>query len=227
MPATPASRRRTGRARHAAAASAVATVVALALAPLLPAGLSTAQRLSLVSGYTSLIALLLTLCLGPLNVLLGRRNPFSSDLRRDAGLMAALTGLLHTAISLTNHFDGDVVLYFFDGRPLGIRALRADAFGLGSWLGLVAVALLLALSLTSSDAALRRLGRRTWKRIQRSNYVLSCIAVVHTALFWFSLRRAGLVVLFVSAAAAATLTMQIAGATRTIRRRRSAFANLR
>ena len=175
------------------------------------------QELSLGFAYTSLVALVVTLGLGPVNVLLRRPNPLSTDLRRDAGLAAALTAAVHTALSLTNHFGGDVVAYFFVTRTLALRSVRHDWFGLGVWVGAIGVLLMLLLASISSDVAIRRLGRRRWKQVQRWNYVLAVTVVVHSVAFWFALSRAAVVVVLAIVLVAAVAVLQLAGLRRRTR----------
>jgi sulfoxide reductase heme-binding subunit YedZ len=190
----------------------IALTAVLAFA--LPDSTSTRRHLSLALAYTSLTAILVTLSIGPLNVLRGRRNPLSTDLRRDAGLAAAIFGTVHTIISLTNHFGGDVIAYFFSRRAFALGAIRRDAFGLGTWIGLGAVVVLGTLGVISSDAAMRRLGRARWKRVQRSNYALLVLAAAHTAAFWVADDRRLLIIGVTAVAMTVVVTLQAAGAIR-------------
>jgi DMSO/TMAO reductase YedYZ heme-binding membrane subunit len=89
-------------------------------------------------------------------------------------------------VSLKVHGSGqirDFVDFFVvDGSPL------TNSFGLGNWTGLaalVAVAVLLALS---SDLALRKLKARNWKRLQRVNYALFALVIVHAFFYGAVLR---------------------------------------
>lgn len=58
-------------------------------------------------------------------------------------------------------------------RPLTNR------FGLGNWTGLAALVIVAGLLALSSDAALRGLKARSWKRLQRLNYALFALVVLH------------------------------------------------
>ncbi|HEV8393257.1 MAG TPA: hypothetical protein VGQ37_03240, partial [Vicinamibacterales bacterium] len=53
------------------------------------------QQLTVATGYLGVIFLALTLLLGPANLLLRRRNPVSSYLRRDVGIWTAIFSLAH------------------------------------------------------------------------------------------------------------------------------------
>lgn len=60
-----------------------------------------------------------------------------------------------------------------DGSP------HTNSFGLGNWTGLAALVVVLGLLAVSSDAALRRLKAKPWKRLLRSNYLLFALVVLH------------------------------------------------
>ncbi|MEO5798622.1 MAG: ferric reductase-like transmembrane domain-containing protein [Gemmatimonadales bacterium] len=176
-----------------------ATVLGAAF--LLPGPLN--ERLSLGSAYVALALLVVTLALGPLNVLRGRPNPVSFNLRRDFGIWSAVLGLGHTALGLTVHFGGRLRMYFLappDSR--GFLGLRADPFGLANHTGLLAALLLLLLALISNDLSLRSLGTARWRWIQRWAYLILAFTLFHGAAYQLlEKQRAGLVLVFVLAAA--------------------------
>jgi sulfoxide reductase heme-binding subunit YedZ len=144
------------------------------------------RRLTTATGYVALGLLALTLLIGPANLLLRRRNPVSSYLRRDVGAWTALFSVAHVVVSLMVHGSGQIqhFLDFFvaDGSPL------RNSFGLGNWTGLGALVIVAVLLALSSDAALRRLKAKNWKRLQRLNYVLFALVIVH-AFFYGALLR--------------------------------------
>jgi sulfoxide reductase heme-binding subunit YedZ len=144
------------------------------------------RRLTTATGYVALALLALTLLIGPANLLLRRRNPVSSYLRRDVGAWTALFSGVHVIVSLTVHGSGQIrhFLNFFvaDGSPL------RNSFGLGNWTGLAALVIVAVLLALSSDAALRKLKARNWKRLQRLNYALFALVIVH-AFFYGALLR--------------------------------------
>lgn len=180
--------RRRRRAMQFAVLAAATALGGAVLWQLLPSGGPARSKLSVVLAYASLAALLLTLSVGPVNVLRRRPNPRSTDLRRDLGLWAAATGLIHVVLALGNHFDGSIARYFFSDDSLALARLRRDTFGLGAWSGLGATAILVVLAAISNDRSIRWLGRR-WKQVQRGNYALAPLALVHTAFFWLALHR--------------------------------------
>lgn len=134
---------------------------------------------SMASAYVALGLLGATLLVGPWNVLRGRPNPVSTNLRRDLGIWAALATIAHVVMGLQVHMRGAMERYFLFPEGRGVIPLRYDAFGLLNWLGLAAAVIALLLLAISNDLSLRRLGTRRWKRIQRWNYALFALVVIH------------------------------------------------
>jgi sulfoxide reductase heme-binding subunit YedZ len=147
----------------------------------------TLPRLTTATGYVATALLAITLLIGPLNLLLRRRDPVSSYLRRDVGMWTALFSVVHVFLGLQVHSASEIsrfLSYFVasDGRPL------LNSFGLGNWTGLVATVIVVGLLTISSDLALRTLKAGTWKWLQRLNYVLFAMVVAH-AFFYGALLR--------------------------------------
>jgi methionine sulfoxide reductase heme-binding subunit len=144
------------------------------------------SRLTVATGYLALGLLGLTLLIGPANLLLRRRNPVSSSLRRDVGAWTAISSVVHVILGFQLHGGGGsfgFLRYFVArGRPL------TNSFGLGNWTGLVALVLVVGLLALSTDGALRELKARRWKRLQRLNYALFVLVVLH-AFFYGALLR--------------------------------------
>lgn len=135
-------------------------------------GANPAEFLIRSSGTFTLVALLVTLAITPLRQLTG----WSAwvRLRRLCGLFTFFYACLHLFGYLAFDQGFDVEAAWRDAwqRPL-------IAVGWLAWLGL------LALALTSPQAAMRRLGRR-WQTLHRTIYGLLALALLH---FW--LHRAG------------------------------------
>jgi methionine sulfoxide reductase heme-binding subunit len=143
------------------------------------------RRFTTATGYVATGLLAVTLLIGPVNLLLRRRNPVSSYLRRDVGAWTAIFSVVHVFFGFQVHaLLGDFLTYFFapDGRPL------TDSFGLGNWTGLGATVIVVGLLAISSNFALRKLTARPWKRLQRLNYALFALVVAH-AIFYGALSR--------------------------------------
>jgi sulfoxide reductase heme-binding subunit YedZ len=146
-----------------------------------------AARLTVATGYVATGLLAVTLLIGPANLLLRRRNPVSSYLRRDVGTWTAVASVVHVIYGLQVHGTGqlsDFLVYFFapDGSPL------TDSFGLGNWTGLGATVIVVGLLALSSNFALRKLRAGPWKRFQRLNYVLFGLVIAH-AFYYGALSR--------------------------------------
>ena len=151
----------------------------------LVASRSFTQRFTVATGYLATILLALTLLIGPANLLLCRRNPVSSYLRRDVGMWTAIFSVVHVFFGLQVHDELRNFLTYFvapDGRVL------TNSFGLGNWTGLAATVIVAGLLALSSDLALRKLKARTWKNLQRLSYALFALVIAH-AFFYGALLR--------------------------------------
>jgi sulfoxide reductase heme-binding subunit YedZ len=133
------------------------------------------RRFTVATGYLATGLLAFTLLIGPANLLLRRRNPVSSYLRRDAGMWTAIVSFVHVIYGLQVHGKLRNALDYFvmDGLPL------TNSFGLGNWTGLAATLIVAGLLALSSDLALRNLKARPWKRLQRLNYALFALVIAH------------------------------------------------
>jgi methionine sulfoxide reductase heme-binding subunit len=136
-------------------------------------GRSTMSLLTTATGYVATGLLALTLLIGPMNLLLRRRNPVSGYLRRDAGIWTVVFSVVHVVLGLQVHGDasdaGNFVTFF----------ATANSFGLANWLGLAALVIAAGLLAISTDRALRELKARRWKDLQRLNYTLFALVVLH------------------------------------------------
>jgi methionine sulfoxide reductase heme-binding subunit len=142
-------------------------------------------KASFATGYVALVLLVITLWIGPWNLLRGNRTPVSSDLRRDIGIWAGILGIAHTIVGLNVHLRGRPWLYFVYQPVEGphVIPLRYDLFGFANYTGLVATIVLVLLFATSNDYSLRVLSTPRWKQLQRWNYVLFAFAILHTAAY--------------------------------------------
>ena len=135
-------------------------------------GENTLWKWSMATAYAGLALLGFTLLVGAVTVLRSRPNPISSDLTRDTGISATLVSIVHVAVGLFIHMGNPWLYFFFPAGDKHRIPLRYDAFGLTNWLGLFATLILVALFATSNDLSLRKLGKRRWKTLQRTNYLL-------------------------------------------------------
>jgi sulfoxide reductase heme-binding subunit YedZ len=211
--------RRLGRRllRHHLPLAAASAGLMAAILAVLPIG-DPSFRLSMSTAYTGLVLLAATLAIGPLNLLLRRPNPVSSDLRRDLGLWAAGFGLAHTYFGLQVHLRAILHQQLFRPAADGTPELRLEGLTFANDTGLIAALVLALLLVLSNDLALRRLGTRRWKALQRLNYAVLGLVAVHAILFQRLERREppyvlgfALVVLAVGLIQGAGLWRQVAG----------------
>ncbi len=120
------------------------------------------------TGEWTLRLLLLTLAVTPLRVLSGWN--WLIRFRRMLGLFAFFYAMLHflTYLWLDQFFLWDEILRDIAKRPF-------------ITVGFLALVLLLPLALTSTNAMMRRLGRR-WVQLHRLIYAIALLGVVH---FWW------------------------------------------
>ena len=169
-------------------------------------------RLSFSTAYPALVLLVVTLWIGPWNLLRGQRTPVSSDLRRDVGIWAGILGMMHAGIGLCVHLRGRPWLYFVYRRSEGHSfPIRHDIFGFANETGLIATIILILLFVTSNDYALRRLGTPRWKQLQRWNYALFLFAFLHTIAYQTMEKQHAPFVATVAICAAITLFLQALG----------------
>lgn len=117
------------------------------------------------SGTAALLLLLLSLACTPLNILFGWR--WLLPLRKPLGLYAFCYAVLHMLIFVGLDYRFDLELIWLDvGEKRFVYA------------GLAALLLLTPLALTSTRAAMRRLGKR-WKPLHRLVYLAAPLAVLH------------------------------------------------
>lgn len=133
------------------------------------------SHLSIATAYPALFLTGAAIMLGPWNVIRGRANPVSFDLRRDIGIWAGIMALVHTGIGLNVHLRGRPWLYFVDDH----HRIRHDLFGFGNDTGVIATLLFLLLLALSNDLSLRRLGTRKWKSLQRWTYIAVALTIAH------------------------------------------------
>lgn len=148
-------------------------------------------RLSFASAYPALVLIALTLVIGPLDILSGKRLAISIDFRHDIGIWAGIAGVFHAVIGQCVHLRGRPWLYYIyeKWQEKHVQPFRHDLFGLANYTGLVAGLLLLALLATSNDWSLRKLGTPGWKQLQRWNYAVFGLTAIHTVAYQVSIEK--------------------------------------
>jgi sulfoxide reductase heme-binding subunit YedZ len=148
-------------------------------------------KLSFASAWPGLVLISFTLLIGPLKQIWGRNVAVSQDFRRDVGIWAGMVGVFHAVIGQCVHLRGRPWLYYIyeKWQEKHIQPFRHDIFGLANYTGLIAALVLLMLLATSNDASLRKLGTPGWKSLQRWNYAVFGLLVVHTITFQVGIER--------------------------------------
>lgn len=136
--------------------------------------------LSVGTGYVSLILLVITLSIGTLNLVLKRKNPVNVNFRRDVGVWCGITGLFHGLISFTLYNSGNLLSYFLTKSANGNYSFEFNLNALSNLIGVLALLLMLVLLITSNNLSMRYLKGKSWKLVQRFNYPLFILVVVHT-----------------------------------------------
>lgn len=177
------------------------------------------HSLTIGLGYISLILIVVTLVIGPLQLLSKKRNPVNINLRRDVGIWAGVTGGLHVVFGFQVHLGGDIVLYFFERTAHhGLKPL-SNLFGLSNDVGAVATVGLILLLFLSNDLSLKWLRGPLWKWLQRLNYVLIVLALAHTFGYQLVVKREQVMMLIVLGLTAVTVLAQLVGVAISVMRR--------
>lgn len=125
------------------------------------------------TGRWALRFLLATLCVTPLRALTGWG--WLLRLRRMLGLFAFFYGVMHLLSYVTFRRVFDVAEIV---RDLAERPFMTAGFA--------ALALMVPLAVTSTNAMVRRLGARRWQALHRLIYAIAPLGVLH---YWFMVKR--------------------------------------
>ena len=171
-----------------------------------------ADRLSIVSAYLCLLLLGLALLIGPASVLRNGRLAVNSYIRRDTGIWAATTGLLHfylaNVLSMNYEYLGT---YVENATTLPTAAVRSTLYTSGTIAGYIIAVLFIILLALSSDWMLRKVGLKWWKRMQRLSYLGFILTCIHAFEFQMLETRPLFWVVVVAAIAVVTFTGQYIG----------------
>lgn len=169
------------------------------------------DRLSLLTAWLSFALLVAALGVGPWRALKTRQPVLNSLLRRDLGIWAGLTGLIHLVIATGVVMRPAYFRTYINGPP------EAPLPGWAGWSGtasilagyLVGILVLMLLAL-SNNRSLARLGPVRWKRLQRSSVAALALTIGHGGIFQVIEGRTGawLTVLVVVSAAILGLRWQ-------------------
>lgn len=165
-------------------------------------------RASLASAYVALALFAITVALGPVAAMRGRRYPVSSDLRRDFGIWSGIVALGHVIVGLQVHMRGKMWEYFVQPAE-GTSLPRIDPFGAANYTGLVAALILVALLATSNDASLRRLGTPRWRHVHALTTWALILTLLHGAVYQYLEKRTWAYVVLLATVSVALLCLRL------------------
>jgi len=147
---------------------------------------SSDMRLWKAVGDASYVLLLVTLILGPLAKLVPSTRSWVKW-RRQIGIWFALTASLHGFLIIDGWARWSLRRFLgYEFIPqLGREARLEPGFGMANIVGVTALVLALVLAATSSDFALRRLGRPAWSWLHRLAQTVLILSLLHGAYFLF------------------------------------------
>ena len=174
--------------------------------------------LAVSTGYVSLILLVVTLSIGTLNLTLKRKNPVNINFRRDVGIWCGVTGTFHGLISFTLYNSGNLIAYFLTKSANGSYSLDFNLSNFSNITGVLAGLIMLMLLLTSNNMSMRYLKGKSWKFLQRFNYPLFILVVVHTIGYLVLNMRESFFTFLLTALVIFTIMAQLIGIIITIQR---------
>lgn len=144
------------------------------------------MRLWRAVGDAAVVLLFASLAIGPAGRI-WRAASAALPWRRAVGVWAAIASLVHGLLVFSGwvRFDVGRLLGYEFVPQLGRTARMEPGFGLANLLGVVALVWLVVMAVTSSDAAVRRLGPAAWKWLHTSAYVVFYLTALHSAYFLF------------------------------------------
>jgi sulfoxide reductase heme-binding subunit YedZ len=146
------------------------------------------MRLWRAIGDASFILFAMALAIGPLAQLSSGAVSLVKW-RRSLGIWFALTAAIHGYFVWDGWARWSVLrlLGFEDLSGMGVDqlVLTDPGFGLANLIGIVALFWALVLAAISSDRAVRALGQRPWKHVQRYAYVVFYLVGLHAGYFLF------------------------------------------
>lgn len=163
------------------------------------------------TGLVAVALLVVTLAIGPVRTLRGRRRSVHLPWRRVTGVWSAVLVVAHVPGGLAIHTSGWELWAPFTSAIPGMTSRRFDEFTVGYWVGLFAVLALMPLVLTSRTSALQRIGARRWKRLHRLTYVVYVLVATHVVAMQYGEGRDVRHVMLTALLFAVALLLQVAG----------------
>jgi len=190
---------------------ALALAVHLVVVTATSASRQVMYRLSMATGYASVVLIAWALLIGPWRVHMKRGTPVSTDLRRDVGIWGGLFALAHVVTGLQVHLTGHMLKYFLYQDDKHVVPVRYDLFGFANWTGLAATLVIVMLIAISNDVSLRALGARRWKAWQRWTYWAAALIVAHTLAYQLPTKHHGVYIGGFAVVALVVLAYQLDG----------------
>ncbi|HZX33995.1 MAG TPA: ferric reductase-like transmembrane domain-containing protein [archaeon] len=129
------------------------------------------KNVSKAAAVAGTILIAITLLLGPLS----RFFPghFRHDLiyRKPLGIAGFFFAAVHVVVAFFNSYNADIYYIFSESNPNFLPAVY----------GTVAFLILIALALTSTASAIKNMGFRKWKMLQRTGYIALALIMLHFA----------------------------------------------
>jgi len=144
------------------------------------------MRLWKAFGDASYVLLVAALIIGPLGKIMPSTRKWARW-RRQLGIWFAITATVHALLILNGWTRWSLRTFLgYEFVPqLGREARMEPGFGLANLIGIAALFLALVLAATSSDRALRRLGRPAWTWLHRLSQTILVLALLHGGYFLF------------------------------------------
>lgn len=143
-------------------------------------------RASMSFAYTAILFLSVTLMIGPYYILSGRPSPANSMLRRDIAIWAGIWAIAHAGIASFIHVDGLLFWRSFLYRAPTLAdpfPIKLNRIGQANYIGLAQLGIIILLLILSNNIALRRLGTKRWKTMQRLAYVAMAFILLHAFVY--------------------------------------------
>jgi sulfoxide reductase heme-binding subunit YedZ len=159
-------------------------VVCLGAAAAIGPSAAAADRLSIVSAYLCLVLLGAALLIGPMHAFRKGRPLANSYIRRDIGIWAALSGLMHFYLANVLAMNYEYLGIYVENAPVPPSAeIRRELYSWGVILGYVIAVLFIVLLALSNDWIVQKVGLKWWKRIQRVSYLGFLFTSAHAFAF--------------------------------------------
>lgn len=173
-------------------------------------------RLSLLTAWLCFVLLAAALCIGPWRALHSGQPTLNYLLRRDLGIWAAIVALAHllaaSVVVMTPVYYGRYI-NGLDNQPLSVLVGQSSIIS-GYLIGIICLLLLAA----SNNLAMRVLGTKRWKGLQRWSYAVFALTAAHGFGFQYIEFRTGSWLLVLSLGSLVVLAMQLAGRRAVIQR---------